>query len=536
MSKKKGKQSKALWSPESTVPESVQESNVISTDDLYSHYDFVDFGEGGSVLVVPKTEPSRKMAEADVSLRELGYAAPSPFTSWTRREYNVQLVGSNGLRIYDQMRRSDATVRGSLRLLKTPVWAARWFVEPASKSTADQNIADFVWWNMTQRMTYGFECVLEEALLMLDFGWYAFEKVWAQDVWKGRDVTCWDKLAPRHPMDVMGWDYDKKGGPDAIVMYPNPALDEAPSDQPKVPIDKLVAFTYQKEAGNMEGISILRAVYKHWYYKEQMYKIDAIQKERHSIGIPIIILPPGYTPEDKKLADEMGRNLRTNDRAHVVLPPLWQIQFADVRTNLVNPLDSIEHHDLEIQKNILAPFMDKAGKEEDTGFFLKNARDVGNIVTRTFNDYAIKQLVDFNYTRLPNGYPKLRVRRIGEENDWRTMSFAVRNMIGAGAIVPDDVLEEFLRDLMDLPKSDPETARLVAGANVYQHAGESNPLELPAGAPQTSSPNALTPPPGKAVPAPKAPSLPRVGPPRQQPSPPVGLPRGNGGIDRSGGR
>lgn len=532
---------RALWSSELAVPPSVRESSVMTAAELIDGYDLV-IATDDSIVVTPRTKESRKLDDSgSSSMQELGYAAPSPWTSWTRREYNTTLAGQNGLKVYDQMRRSDSTVRASLRLVKTPIWSARWFVEPASKSVADQNIADFVWWNMTQRMTYGFDQILEEALLMLDFGWYAFEKVWVKDVWKGRDVICWGKLAPRHPQDVQFWEYDKNGGPNKIVMYPNPAQDVKYADEIAVPIDKLISFTYQKEAGNMEGMSLLRPVYKHWYYKTQMEKIDAIQKERHSIGIPVIILPPNFSPNDKVLAEELGSNLRTNDRAHVVLPPLWEIKFAEVKsTGLADPMDTIKHHDLQIQKNILAPFMDAGLKEDETGFFLKNARDIATVITRNFNDYAIKQLVDKNYLRLPNGYPKLRARRIGEEQDWRTMSFAVRNMIGAGAIIPDDVLEAFLRDLMDLPVADEATARIIQQPQMAG-GGKAAVLSLP-NAPATPVPNtpagSINLPPGVKSNTPAAPGLPRVGPPRQK-SATSGLalpPRPHGGSDRSGGR
>src|SRR5258706_264507 len=72
--------------------------------------------------------------------------------------------------------------------------------------------------------------------------------------------------------------------------------------------------------------------------------------------------------------------------------------------------------------------------------------------------YVIPQLVDFNFSR--GGYPKLRVRRIGEEEALRTTSFAVRNFVGANIIRPDDKLEKFIRSELDLPLADPDTVRL----------------------------------------------------------------------------
>jgi hypothetical protein len=254
-----------------------------------------------------------------------------------------------------------------------------------------------------------------------------------------------------------------------------------------LPIEKLVVFTYDREANNMEGISLLRSAYKHWYYKNGLYKIDAIQKERHGIGIPVIKLPPGFTPADKDLANELGRNLRTNEQAHVVLPPYWELIFAKIEGQPTDPMESIGHHDREIYKNTLGQFLDTgaaASKEQEIDLFMKAMRFTAQIVLSMINKHAIPQLINFNYPGVTR-YPTLRARRIGEANELRTLSFAFRNFVGAEAIIPDDKLEEWIRDEMDMPQPDKATAR------------EDEPEEMP--------PTGGTPRP------------PQVGPPRQGP-------------------
>ncbi len=53
----------------------------------------------------------------------------------------------------------------------------------------------------------------------------------------------------------------------------------------------------------------------------------------------------------------------------------------------------------------------------------------------------------------------LRVRRIGEEESLRTLSFALRNFVGANVVQPDDELEKFIRSELDLPPKDEDTVR-----------------------------------------------------------------------------
>lgn len=501
---------------------------------------------------------------------EIGTAVASPWTAWTRREYNQELFGFKGLRVYDKMRKSDGTVRGTLRLGKTPVLSGRWDMIPASDSTRDQNIRDFVWKNLTQWMSTSWPQFLTEALLMLDFGYYMFEKVFAH----GEDVTAdptakgkivWKKFAPRHPMDVKEWFMDINGGPLSVDMWAPPVSvgDQTPWGSPSrvpntfqggviqafqrwinIPIDKLLVFSFDKEAGNIEGISVLRSAYKHWYYKDNLYKIDAIQKERHGIGIPVVMLPVGYSPQDKALADQLGRNLRTNDRAHVVLPPNWTLTFAELKGHPVDCLPSIKHHDQMIPTSILGQFMvtEKTDIEEQHTIFLKATRFTADIVLDVINSYAIPQLVNMNWGR--SVYPKLIVRRIGEQEDWRTLSFTLRNYVGAGIIVPDDKLENALRDDMGLPRIDAKTARLVRGTPMENEQRiNPAPTELPGpghkvlpnqmpGQPKTPNQPANAPGGQNVGGAPQLPGVPRIGPPRQ--SAPSPRPPNLGGGDGSG--
>ena len=469
---------------------------------------------------------------------ELGYASPSPWTSWTRAERVPELMGRQGLRTYYDMKRADGTVRGALRLIKTPVMAARWFIEAASDSPIDKNIADFVETNLFEELSVPWSRVVEDALLMCDYGYMPFELVFSDTMTPGKLKL--QKLAPRHPMDIIEWVWDDHGGVNGIIMEDVPVGSDgvAPyfqgissnySPNIPIPIQKLVIFVLEQEAGDLRGISILRSAYKHYYYKDTLYKIDAIQKERHGIGIPIIKLPPGFTANDKKLADELGRNLRTNERAHIVVPQNWEVAFAELKGQPVDCLTSINHHDMKIKSNILAPFMDELTTSSGGSFdvFYKSARYIANTVCDTFNHFVIPKLVKANFAR--GGTPKLRVRRIGEQEDIRTMSFSFRNFVGAGAITPDEPLEDFLRNELDLPKFDKKTARTIP---TPQLAVGSHGEEALAGSPDAKSFDFNV----NRPDAPGQPTAPQPGPPRQAKAGAPKMPKSNAGKDTSGGK
>lgn len=429
--------------------ESVGPYREVTASQLDQSYDLIGMN-GNAVVVALRDTPS---------MMEIGTTGWTKYGHLDREEYNSDLKGQSGRKKYDHMRRSDGQVRATLRLIKTPVLAARWYMEPGDDKKQSEKIAKFVEDCFFKYMSASWPQVLIETLGMLDFGFYGFEKVFAEKVIKGERRIIWQKLAPRHPIDTYKFEYDPHGGPISVEMNARP--DQAETYH--IPMKKMLVFTFEKEGGDMEGISILRSAYKHWFYKENLYKIDAIQKERHGIGIPVIKLPPGFKASDAKLADEIGRNLRTNEKAHIVLPPNWEILMLKLEGQPVDALASADHHDLMIARNVLGQFINNmrgTTQEEQQTLFLKATRYIAEIVRDVFNKYAIPELVDYNFPKVEN-YPELKVRRIGDTVDWRAISFAIRNLVGAGIIIPDDPLEKWVRDEMDLPPADEASQRII---------------------------------------------------------------------------
>jgi len=352
---------------------------------------------------------------------------------------------------------------------------------------------------------------------MCDYGYMVMEKVWQLD---SDGKISLRKLAPRHPADIQDFVWDSNGGPDGIRMEPQTLNTvgtdgsfDANTQGAFIPINKLAIFSLEPEAGDLRGVSIMRSAYKHYQYKDTLYKIDAIQKERHGIGVPVIKMPPGWKADDKKLAEQIGRNLRTNERSHITLPPMWEIYFAKLEGQPVDSLPSIQHHNEMIMVNVLAPFLTATNtKKESLETFYKGTRYVAECVADTMNRYVIKDLVEMNYSKVK--LPKLKVRRIGEWEDARTQSFTLRNYVGASLIRPDDVLEKYLREENDLPEIDYDTRQEVIAPQ--------DPNQDPNG--QVPTDNNV-----------KAAQPPTVGPPRQG-KPTADKPNTNAGRDKSGGK
>lgn len=412
------------------------------------------------------------LAERELGGAEIITGGTAGSVLFIDREYNPTLMGLNGIHTYDKMRRSDSSIRSSLRVVKAPLLAAEWYFKPATTDPKDVEVAEFVkWaWENMSRTPIG---ILWEALLMLDFGYYAFEKVYEPEKWspssegtRMRNVFTWKKFAPRHPLNTIGWAFDANGGVRYLKHNRNPnGYEMVP-----IPIEKLLIFTLDEEGGNPEGISLLRSAHKHWYMKDVLYKIDAIQKERHGIGVPVAILPPNATREDKALALELVSNIRTNEKAGIVLPNSWApevgsgatLKMLELSGQLVDPLESAKHHDMMIKENVLANFLNlgtsgsgsRATGSVQEDIFVKSIHYLADLVCGVFNKWAIPELVRYNFN--VDRFPQMKVRRIGDTSDLRALSVSIRNYIESKALTPDAPLEDFLRETLDFPLASPE--------------------------------------------------------------------------------
>ena len=121
-------------------------------------------------------------------------------------------------------------------------------------------------------------------------------------------------------------------------------------------------------AATSAGVSILRAAYKHWYYKNNLYAIDGMAAERHGIGLAKFTYPDTALPDQKKEIENIGERLHAHERAYVALPDAIKSELMGVAGQLHDIKSSIEHHDLQIVRSILlAQFINIGAK--DVGSF-----------------------------------------------------------------------------------------------------------------------------------------------------------------------
>ena len=416
----------------------------------------------GVEITLPRiaAEPDKKAAVK--AIIEIGDSGTRILDGIISEEYNTKLADTRGIVVYDEMRKSDGTVRAAVQAVTLPIRSAEWFIKPASEETKDQEIAEFVRKAVFEHPDMTFDDFLREALLSLPFGVMVFEKVFgARDI-DGKTRIVWEKLAPRLPRSIQKWAI--AGNMFGITQ------NRSDGSVVEIPGDKLIVFVNEKEGENWWGTSILRAAYKHWFIKNTIYKIDAIAFERQGLGVPYVKLPEGYTERDRARAEEILKNLRANSQAYIIEPHDYEIGFKDMNADKTrDPQNSIAHHNREIMKSVLAQFLElgatgasgssgsRALSEDHSDLFLQAIESVARSIASAFNKQAIRELVDLNFDGV-KAYPSLDFEGI-TATDAQQIATAYQTLINAGGVTAQEADEDYFREVLGLPEFDEAGAR-----------------------------------------------------------------------------
>jgi hypothetical protein len=342
------------------------------------------------------------------------------------------------------MRRSDAQVAGTLLGMKLPIRAVEWAVAPPpNPSRVEREATAFARQCLMEEVD--FEQIVENALLMLDFGCAAHEDVWSVD---GNRVRL-AKAAPRLPVTFQRWLSDG----DELLAIEQHGWKDGTYATATVPASKLALFTFQREGANFAGRSVLRPMYQSWYIKANLYKIDAIAQERNGMGIPVLKMAPGATVEDIRKGREWVERLTTHEKAGMVLPPEWGFSIEGMQGATRSPAESIRHHNMQISMAGLAQFMliGSVAELERTmqDFFYTGLQATARHIARVLTLTTMKRLVDFNFSGVMR-YPQLVPSRIDAFSIEQLMS-ALKELAAVQVIQPDYELEAFLRQRLGLP-------------------------------------------------------------------------------------
>ena len=428
-------------------------------------------------------------------------------------ELNAALQGRDGLQVYDAMYRTDGDVRQVMNLVINPLVAGTWEVQPAGGSAATAEAikdAELVAWALFKNMTPYLKGHLMEALpVLFRSGFAPFEKTWMRAEFEGAEVLVPRTLGLRLPRTITRWKQDDFGGLQAIeqilpvpkaqvVAGPDVAgynqapvgASPFPGDDPTnysiwLPQQDLVYYRVGSEGDNWEGISMLRPAYKHWKLKDVIERLDAMAQEREALGTPICYPPLGATPDQFDAMERVLGALRSNEQGYVIMPGpksgqgapegqgwLVEILGADRPSGSGrDPMPSLRYHTDKIAAAFIAEFIRlghslsggaRATAQVQQDPFLVSVEAISGLIEDVLNEQLVAPIIAYNRAGAKD-LPRLKMSLVDATTLSQLADFVMK-LTQVGAILPDQPLEDFMRERADLPPSDADAVRERGGA------------------------------------------------------------------------
>ena len=491
----------------------------------------------GSIAAVVPAGPYRLSADAPAPRRSrIGSGGTTILSGKIRyEEFNTALENEFGYGqfarqgVFDKMRRTSTQVQRALWLLKLPILAADPEVEAGDTTPEDEEIAALVAYNLFELIPW--QARMREALTMFEFGFSAFEaladvvdvpldrfprlrpkKAGRPKAGEVAPAILFTDFEPRPAKTVYQWvpRQSKPTQVEEMVQWIGASDGSFMSLHPRVPGDWLLRFTHDQEAGNFQGVSILRPLYKPWLMTDELETIDAIRHERQNCGIPVIELgPEASSDDDEDKAASILASLAGHEKAYVILPNGWKFRWdtsgQGQGTNIANRLEQL---DRRIADGVLAGFM--ALGNGDTGSYALaetqadrhldlitvGARYILGVLNHGSDGWSpVRRIVDWNYGPRSR-YPKVCFKNLRSKDDWAQILPLLRDFLGAKALGPRPtyaMATEIVRRL-NLPQS------VLPPEDEFEPAAEP-PVEVASAEPDPGEPPAEDTP-GEGTPAP----------------------------------
>ena len=436
--------------------------------------------------------------------KEIGRVGQRRYGGIFYEEFLSELRGRKGAEVFAEMSNNDETIGAILFAIEMLVRQASWNVEPGGSTAKDREAAEFVKSCMDDMQQTWIDTI-SEILSFLTYGWSFHEIVYKRRMGRTKDnrtsskyddgLIGWMKLPIRSQETLYQWEYDDQDNLIGMTQMPPPDFGLI-----TIPMNKAMLFRTRSRKDNPEGRSILRTAYRSWYFKRRIQEIEGIGIERDLAGLPVITTPEGMDIWDKDDEDmnairagleAMVKNIRRDSTEGLVLPFGYTFELTSTGGSRQFDTNSIiARYDTKISQTVLADFI-QLGHESVGSFALSSDKTnlfsmaicaFLDIICQTFNSQGIPALIDINGDHFAGvtDYPRLTHGDI-EDVDLATVATFIKDMTSIGVIIPDESLEDYVRQLGKLPKRTTDTVPMEARRAAQQQGNEPPEPETAAG-------------------------------------------------------
>lgn len=232
-----------------------------------------------------------------------------------------------------------------------------------------------------------------------------------------------------------------------------------------IPYKKCLHHTFIADSRNPYGISLLRHIYKPYYFKTSVEAVEASAIDRDLTGLPMLETPPGFdfTKADESSpnydpiaaqtmawAIDLVSNIRTDSQQGLIIPNGWKFSIVRGENRATVPTtDIINRYNTEMVSGLLAQFLFTA-KQTDAQTQITSFMDAVDALAVRISisiNKMFKQICALNNL---DKYPKISFRKLRREQIANLASYVAR-LTAQGLITPTVELEERLLKYADLP-------------------------------------------------------------------------------------
>lgn len=373
-----------------------------------------------------------------------------------------RLVGQRGLAIYSRMA-DDEQVKAVLNFKRDAITARGWtfkFRDGTKLSEAEQARRQHVFSEVIARMRGAFSDALNAIMTGRAYGFSVTEKIYGEVRVDGKEWIGINQLLGRDPLSFRFYT-DDYGTLTKIEQQTHRA--GVIAVEPR----RVIHYVHAPEWDHIYGRSDLREAYRSWYIKEQVARLWPLYLERFAGGFLHAELPADNALLPDQL-EELDRALKNAKAIGSIRTP------AGVKLNAIFPGSTdaferaVQFHDLAIAKALLVPNLLGISHTGQTGaysqsqtqleaFFWTLNADAARLEA-CLNEQLFRDLGDQNWS--DGEYPEFCFRPASmEQAKWILETW--RGLLGAGAVVPTEQDEAFLRKLLDMPPRDASSTPLV---------------------------------------------------------------------------
>ena len=429
-----------------------------------------------------RTTPVKTKKATSTDFAEVGSSGLSVNAGQVTEDFLRQLQGRAGMAIYREMAENHPVIGATLASIEMLFRSVEWTVQPAdSDDQAAINEAEFVASCMAD-MSTSWEDFVSSVLGFLVYGYSLHEIVYKRRTGFTDDGASskfddgrigWRKLPVRAQDTITEWKLDQHGGIEGAIQQ-----DPSKGTNTLIPIEKSLLFRTTTRMNNPQGRSILRSAYVSYYYQKRISEIEAIGIERDLAGMPVALVPPqllsnSATAAERQALDaikEIVRNIRRDEQEGLVFPLAYDPETGNLAYDIklmstggrrqFDTNQIIGRYDTRIAMTMLADFLlvghDRIGAQalsvskielfqDSISAYLANIADV-------LNSYAIPRLMRINGID-PRLGPTITYTA-PRAPDLDTISNYVSRLATAGALMPDDTLDDYLREIGGLPNDE----------------------------------------------------------------------------------